>query len=253
MNSAPIVGDVLVATIGLQGSSGIPSVTSISQVNVVWTHEKSSQHNYAYTWWIDSEIWLGKVNSNAATNVTINLSSNCDMGVADVCEYSGVSTINPLDQTASNSGTGTSTSTGTTATISQPNELCVGCTVVYANDNPPAQSNPTNGFTLLDGSTYDNSISVGYLEKIVSSASTENSGTTIQTDAWAGCIATFIQPTTSITITSNPTSVGFVTVDGNAISTPYTFTWEIGYTHTITASSSVFRSHRNPICFLKLV
>jgi hypothetical protein len=42
-----------------------------------------------------------------------------------------------------------------------------------------------------------------------------------------------------ITITSNPTGSGYVTVDGAAVTAPHTYVWVIGDTHTIAASSSV--------------
>jgi len=46
--------------------------------------------------------------------------------------------------------------------------------------------------------------------------------------------------TVSITITSNPvTGAGFVKVDGAAITTPATFTWTVGSTHTLEALSPV--------------
>jgi C1A family cysteine protease len=42
-----------------------------------------------------------------------------------------------------------------------------------------------------------------------------------------------------ITITSEPTGSGYVTVDGNAITTPQTFIWIQGSTHTLVANSPV--------------
>jgi hypothetical protein len=45
-------------------------------------------------------------------------------------------------------------------------------------------------------------------------------------------------PTVSVTITSSPvTGSGFVNVDGSPITTPYTFAWTIGDTHTLKALS----------------
>jgi hypothetical protein len=51
--------------------------------------------------------------------------------------------------------------------------------------------------------------------------------------------ANFQAATVSITITSSPTGSGFVKVDGNAITTPQTFTWAIGSSHTLEALSPV--------------
>jgi hypothetical protein len=42
-----------------------------------------------------------------------------------------------------------------------------------------------------------------------------------------------------ITITSSPTGLGYVTVDGVPVKTPYTYAWVVGDTHTITALSPV--------------
>jgi len=45
--------------------------------------------------------------------------------------------------------------------------------------------------------------------------------------------------TVQVTVMSDPTGTGFVTVDGTAITTPQTFTWTIESTHTLTANSPV--------------
>jgi hypothetical protein len=51
--------------------------------------------------------------------------------------------------------------------------------------------------------------------------------------------ASFTYNNYAITITSNPAGSGFVKVDNVAITTPKTFTWAIGETHTITAISPI--------------
>ena len=45
--------------------------------------------------------------------------------------------------------------------------------------------------------------------------------------------------TVSITVTSSPVGLGFISVDGSSITTPQVFVWTIGDTHTLVASSSV--------------
>jgi len=45
--------------------------------------------------------------------------------------------------------------------------------------------------------------------------------------------------TVSVTITSSPSGIGFVMVDRAAITTPQTFTWTIGSTHTLQVNSPV--------------
>ncbi len=47
---------------------------------------------------------------------------------------------------------------------------------------------------------------------------------------------------TAITVTSNVAGTNFVKVDGNAVTTPASFTWEVGSTHTLTALSPVAAS-----------
>jgi len=46
-------------------------------------------------------------------------------------------------------------------------------------------------------------------------------------------------PPTSIMVTSNPTGSGYVTVDGSPITTPQSYMWSPGTTHTLAASSPV--------------
>ncbi len=45
--------------------------------------------------------------------------------------------------------------------------------------------------------------------------------------------------TDSVTVTSSPTGSGYVTVDGSPITTPQTFSWVVGSTHSIAAQSPV--------------
>jgi hypothetical protein len=77
---------------------------------------------------------------------------------------------------------GTTTDTGTTDTTTQPDELWIGATTL-ANY---AQGNGTNGFTNLDQQMYG-SLSLTFLEKIVSSVGQANSGAAGSGSAdWSG-------------------------------------------------------------------
>jgi len=51
-------------------------------------------------------------------------------------------------------------------------------------------------------------------------------------------VANFVQ-TAQITVTSNPTGSGFVKVDDSSITTPQTYTWDVGSQHALEALSSV--------------
>jgi hypothetical protein len=185
--SKPNTGDALVAVIGDVPSSGLVTVSSITQTGVTWTKQVSTSESLgSYTY--DDEIWLGIVGSNPGTVVTVTLSGTATYGaVADINEYSGVATSGALDKTATNSGKSASASTGMTATTTQANELWVG----GISGDYYSQNFPTNGFTLSDGTLY-NYISVGYLQNIVSSTGQADSAVTLSTsNDWAGCIATF--------------------------------------------------------------
>jgi hypothetical protein len=153
---------------------------------------------------------MGSVtSSSASTSITMNLSAGTGglyvgSAVADICEWSGLSGV--VDQTAYSSQTTSGrSSTGTTATTTQASELVIGCINAYRSIS---QSNPTNGFTLLDGNIFAGSgstlypMSNAYLYNIVSVEGRQNSGTTLSASAlWQGCIATF----EASTITTNPT------------------------------------------------
>lgn len=178
---APTAGNVLILTICARNNPA-RTVVSIVQAGVTWilVIEQLNTPTYFYT-----GIWIGIVGAGASDTATITFSGTC-ISVSDACEYSGIVTVGYLDKTASNSGSGNPTDTGTTAITTQPKELWVGVTHSFA----VTQSNPTNGFTLMDGALYSNT-SNAYLEKIVSTVGPANSGTTILGNNWAGLIATF--------------------------------------------------------------
>ncbi len=98
-------------------------------------------------------------------------------------------TTNYRDSYGWNSGNGATTDTGTTSQTSQGNDLWIGATTYSVGTY--GQTNPTNGFTLLDGQLYS-SVSLGYLEYISPSVGYANSGTQNSGyTAWSGVIASF--------------------------------------------------------------
>ncbi len=206
MSNIPATGDVLVAAIGVRSPVyPLYTVSSITQTGVTWSRATmfSTTGNLFYP---DVEIWYGAVGSGASETINITLSGTPTLAVADICEYSGLLTVNPVDKTATNYDTTTSPDTGTTAPTTQANELWVGAVSgIMVNEN---MSSSTNNFTLLDGTEFSSGgygMQLGYLEKIVSSTGTANSGVTLASaEGWCGCIATFISssPSTSVTLNS---------------------------------------------------
>jgi hypothetical protein len=181
LSGTPVNGNVLVACIGGNPDT-TTAVQSITQTGVTWSPVVGVSQ------YMTAEIWVGIVGSGASTSVSITLTASVAGAVADICEYSGLVTVSPVDKSNSayDNGSPTSGLTGTTATTTQADELWVG--IVCTGQ---VQSTPLNGFTLLDGAV-SNYTSVSFLEKIVSATGTANSGT-----SWtggyscAGCIATF--------------------------------------------------------------
>lgn len=192
--STPTNGNMNILTVGIFDSPSPPTVSSISQTGVTWT--RATKHTEGNE---DSEIWVGVIGSGAGTSITINLSaslgSTWGVGIADVCEWSGVTST--VDQTAPNYHNGSyAVDSGTTATTTYADELWIASLYAASNGGALTESNQTNGFTLLDGTNQitKNGVSnvEGYTYKIVSSTGQANSGASVNNNSqWIGCIATF--------------------------------------------------------------
>ncbi|MGD6809458.1 MAG: hypothetical protein ACQCN3_07155 [Candidatus Bathyarchaeia archaeon] len=187
----PLAGNTLIAVIGSTSSS---DVSSITQDGVEWRNAARTGRNYGYM----CEIWYGSVLTDASSTLIVNFSGSLGRVNLTVCEYFGIKLTNPLDQTQANSGAnGSPVLTGATGLTVESEELWVGGTVGIRSQSSTQQSYPTNGFTLIggqqEGSDEDYFLSLGYLEKIVSSTGHASTGTTQQStySYWAACIVTF--------------------------------------------------------------
>jgi len=210
MASTPTSGNMIVIVIFNQNfyDSVAITVSSISETGVTWTGSGNGKATGLSWSKVDTEIWIGTVGSGASKTITVQLSASLGTyatAIANACEYNGLASASSvLDKTATNGQGGfTSAITGTTATTTQANELWIGGigdlnTGINAY-GPATQSSPTNSFTLLDGANLLGSApayynqSLGYLERIVSSTGTANSGVTLATLDYVsiGVIATF--------------------------------------------------------------
>lgn len=190
MTSTPTSGNTLIAGI-VDCSSNY--VSSITETGVTWDASPVVASPVGGT---AAQIWRGVVGAGASTTVTFNFNAAMsDVIVADVCEYSGLLTASPVDQTAYTNGASTTGDTGTTATTTQASELFVGAILAYASGGLVV-TQTQNTYTLLDGidviisSTYHRS--GAYLENIASSTGAAHGKSTIAHSAtWYGCIATF--------------------------------------------------------------
>jgi hypothetical protein len=174
-------------------------VSSITQTGATWTCiGRTTDQEYNYT-----EIWAAFNVSNAGTTITVHLSGAPSGGagsgsVADVAQYSGISSADQTAGAVGESGSSPPTSvTGTTPTTVQNSELFIGA-VGLGDPAGESQSNPTNGFTLFDGVADSNTFSLAYLQKIVASEGQASSGTTFpayELNEYTSEIATFKGPT----------------------------------------------------------
>lgn len=220
LTSTPTQSNLLILTIGIFDYFTLNTVTSITQTNVTWTKQTQKQAYDQY----DSEIWAGVVGSNPSTSITVNFTGigNRGLAIADVCEYSGIQTSRFLDKTSGGaSNQSQSGNTGTTAITTRPQELWIG-EVFHVTDffSDSTQNSPTNSFTLLDGVGFDAGngyhASCAYLEKIVSTTGTANTGTSfVASGYWVGCIATFKGEIPPYTISAIADSHSAISPAGN--------------------------------------
>lgn len=197
--TAPTNGNVLIACISL-GNGHYPYIDHITQTGVTWTsigHYFAEGIPQASIYWGGAEIWIGIVGSGASGSLKIfsanSVSGSAPTIVANVLEYSNLDTANLVDQMTTHDGYNTSTqSTGTTGTTDFASELLVGC-IAITHDTSSNSGSPTNGFTLVDGASFNGTISC-FLEKIVGStgtASTQVTTTYSSTLGYGAVIATF--------------------------------------------------------------
>lgn len=174
LNAAPTSGNLLIATVGTYYYTDSP-VYSFSQGGVTWSLQKSNSYTDEYANPIYNEIWIGVVGSGASDTLSIALTYDVFEGIANVFEFTGLSTSSFLDRTAEFDNNGvTSLVTGTTTTTSQASELWIGSIFGRTYED---QSTPTNSFTLYD--TFLTECSLATLYKIVSATGAANSGTSI--------------------------------------------------------------------------
>jgi hypothetical protein len=186
MSDTPTAGNLLVAATGIVATDSAQYTSSISQTGVTWT--KQIGPTYSTVAYLTVEIWVGVVESGAESNMTFNLHGTAN-ATADVCEYSGLLTSGFLDKTAFSNSWQYYVDSGTTATTTQANELWIGALLSYGG---LTQSDPTDGFTLLDGNGTDNGMyALGFAEKVVSETGAAHVRATCDESRYIGCIATF--------------------------------------------------------------
>ena len=168
------VGNLLVATLGWKGS-GIPVAPA------GWTLAKKAG---------GAAIFYKQNAPSQSGSVTFG-GSGLGPWVLDIMEWDGAATAGALDKTASaTSGAAATTtaSSGTTAVTSQAREVAIA---TIRSVTATTQSNPTNGFALVDVGTQSGSTTGAY-SKILGATGAQSVSVTLSPAAkWRGVIATF--------------------------------------------------------------
>ena len=142
----------------------------------------------------------------------------------------------------SDSNAASASLTVTQGIILTPSNGSVGSTVTVSGDGFLASSTVTLTYNSIvqttTPATITNNASGSFTATFVIPASASASNIVQASDGINTASATFTV-VVSITITSNPTGSGYVTVDSNLVATPAIFNWALGSSHTLQANSPV--------------
>jgi hypothetical protein len=198
----PTNGNLLVACISIRDSSVDfvgTTVINITQPGVIWTLAGiNNQENSPGFCNQDVEVWTGQVKASASASLTVNFSraiaGTTPAAVIDCCEFKGASNV--VEQTGSNFNVSSSTGdTGTTPKTVSPVQLFIGAISFQPTSITNTQTNPTNGFTLLNGLVDDpgGELNLAFVFKIVLSVGPANCRTTFSVaQVFVGLIVTLV-------------------------------------------------------------
>lgn len=226
--SALTVGNLVVVTIALSGSTNVPSPT-VSSVSL-GTDALSlvgAVSNGSGSTGIRSEMWAGAVATASQTTATITVSAAANIEVV-VAEYNGyTATLNGAAVTAT--GSSAAPATGNLTTTNATDLLVAG----IASRNSTAGTTPTNSFTIENseglsgagtGKNATGAANIDLLDITKSATGTYSTGDTITSAVWATVFAAFkagtivlIQETTASGTTGGPAPALSNTTAGNAL------------------------------------
>jgi RHS repeat-associated protein len=139
------VGDTVVVAASANGTTLVPSVSSISGGGVGTWHLGKAESTTATG---DEEIWYGAVTTAGSDSLTVNWSASTTLIGTFATELSGVAASSPLDVSGSTSGTSTTVSTPSLTTTA------VGDIVVdAASTDSPISSSPASPWVDYTGPT----------------------------------------------------------------------------------------------------
>jgi hypothetical protein len=146
--SGTTTGDTLILMVG-DDHSNSATVSSVSGGGVgTWTKVTEQNGSSGQG---EAEIWYGLVTSGSSTGITVTLSGPTNWQLANVSEWSGIASSNPVDASTSSAGTGTSFTAGP-ITTTQSGDLVISD--AWTSFNSPGFTSPqnstTSGYTALN-------------------------------------------------------------------------------------------------------
>jgi hypothetical protein len=142
------VGDTLILLVG-DDHSNSATVTSVSGGGVAnnkWTKVIEQNGGSGNG---EAEIWYGQVTSSAS-NVTVTLSGGTNWQLANVSEWSGIASTNPVDVSTGGSGTATSFTAGPLTTTVAGDLVISDAWTSFNNPGfTTPQDSTTSGYTAL--------------------------------------------------------------------------------------------------------
>jgi glyoxylate utilization-related uncharacterized protein len=149
LSQATTVGDTLVLTVG-DDHTNSATVSSVSGGGVATWTKVTEQNGSAGDG--EAEIWYGLVTTSGSTSVSVTMSANTNVQLANVSEWSGIASSAPVDASTSSAGTATSFTAGP-ITTTQPGDLVIsGAWAVHTGFTSP-QNSTTSGYTMLKQTT----------------------------------------------------------------------------------------------------
>ena len=202
--TANTAGDLIIAFVRMSSTTQTVSLTDTAgnQYNPAVSQAQSSDGHQIYIFYA-SNIKAG------ANTVTATFSSSNNHPWLAIYEYSGLSTTNPLDQTAGAQGTSSSASSGTTPATTSANEL------IFAGLGLPSGSSVTvtaaSGFAMALQDTNQNGSRAASENGTASTPGAYAGAFTLSGNAEWSCVAATFKPASgaatlvSITVTpANP-------------------------------------------------
>ena len=189
----PTLGNILIAVVSARN---LGSYVSFSETGVTWS--AIVQQAYSGVYKVQTEIWMGKVQSGASSTVTVSwtgtLNSNAAF-ICRICEFSGLDNVSSVDQKTSNYNTVVSATayTGATSMTGNASELFIAGFTCCSGSLFNTGTSPTNGFSWYYDSSYYGGGTVQAYCYLVASQTTTANCTCYSTGIWywVADIATF--------------------------------------------------------------